>query len=421
MFSVPRTSYFRNRNIVRPFLIYIHRYVGLLLVPFLVIVGLTGSALAFYHELDRWFNPSLLTVPIPETYEQRVALFDPFALRENIERQEPRAQIDWFDLHFEPGQSYRLFLLPRINPTTGKNFEIPYNEIYFNPYNNEQMGARTWGEVSLAKENIMSFLYRLHYTLAFPKHMVMYGTLILGVVALLWFIDSFVGFYLTVPPTKSQSLQFYYLWQRWKPAWKIKPSRFNYDLHRANGLWIWPILLVLAWSATAFNLKDVYQPIMSTVLNMRDLDALPKLNQPIEKPELDWRAAHRYGQHYIHQAAARYGFEVEREQSLFLDRQHGAYHYRVKTDRDLGKDGATVVVLDANTGALILLTLPDTDSIGDVVHRWITWLHTARVFGLPMQIAICITGLIVVILSITGMTIWLRKRKAQQLRLARKF
>lgn len=43
-----------------------------------------------------------------------------------------------------------------------------------------------------------------------------------------------------------------------------------------------------------------------------------KLNEPIEKP-LVWRAAHRYGQHYIHQAAARYGFEVEREQSLFLD------------------------------------------------------------------------------------------------------
>ncbi|MCC8996220.1 MAG: PepSY domain-containing protein [Nitrosomonas sp.] len=38
---------------MRPFLIYLHRYVGLLLVPFLVIVGLTGSALAFYHELDR--------------------------------------------------------------------------------------------------------------------------------------------------------------------------------------------------------------------------------------------------------------------------------------------------------------------------------------------------------------------------------
>lgn len=420
MFAVLSACYFRNRNIVRPFLIYLHRYVGLLLVPFLVIVGLTGSALAFYHELDRWLNPALLTVPVPQASEQQAVLFDPFALRENIERQEPHARIDWFDLHFEPGQSYRLFLRPRINPATGKNFEIPYNELYFNPYNGEQTGARTWGEVSLAKENIMSFLYRLHYTLAFPKHIAMYGITILGVIALLWVIDSFVGFYLTVPPTKNQSLQLQNTWQRWKPAWKIKPSRFNYDLHRANGLWLWPMLLVLAWSATAFNLKEIYQPIMNTVFSMRDLNVLPKLDKPIETPELDWHAAHRYGQHYIRQAATLYGFTVEREQSLFLDREHGAYHYRVKTDRDFGKHGATVAVLDADTGTLMSLTLPDTDSIGDIVHRWITWLHTARVFGLPMQIAICIIGLIVVTLSITGMMIWLKKRKAQKPRLTRK-
>ncbi|MEQ1779291.1 MAG: PepSY-associated TM helix domain-containing protein [Nitrosomonas sp.] len=69
---------------------------------------------------------------------------------------------------------------------------------------------------------------------------------------------------------------------------------------------------------------------------------------------------------------------------------------------------------------LILLTLPDTDSTGDIIHRWIIWLHTARVFGLPMQIAICIIGLIVVTLSITGMMIWLKKRKAQKPRLTRK-
>lgn len=404
---------------MRPFLIYLHRYVGLLLAPFLVIVGLTGSALAFYHELDRWLNPSMLTVPIPQTLDQ-ASLFDPFALHERTESQEPRAQIDWFDLTFEPGQAYRLFLLPRIDPTTGKSFEIPYNELYFNPYNGEQTGARTWGEISLAKENIMSFLYRLHYTLAFPKHIAMYGITILGVVALLWFIDSFVGLYLTIPSTKNQPFQFYYFWQRWKPAWKIKPSRFNYDLHRANGLWVWPILLILAWSATAFNLPEAYQPIMSSALGMRDPNALPKLDKPIETPGLDWRAAHRYGQHYIHQDAAQYGFTIEREQSLFLDRQHGAYHYRVKTDQDFGKHGATVAVLDANTGALISLTLPDTDSTGDIVHRWITWLHTARVFGLPMQIAICITGLIVVTLSITGIIIWLKKRKVQKNRLTQK-
>ncbi|MBX3641424.1 MAG: PepSY domain-containing protein [Nitrosomonas sp.] len=202
--------------------------------------------------------------------------------------------------------------------------------------------------------------------------------------------------------------------QRWKPAWQIKPSRFNYDLHRACGLWLWPVLLVLAWSGVAFNLKAVYQPVMSSVLNMRDLDALPRLDKPLETPGLDWRAAHQFGKKYIHLASEEYGFTVERAQSLYLDRIHGVYHYRVKTSHDYGKYGATTAVLNADTGAFVTLITPAADSSGDIIHRWIVWLHTARVFGLPMQILICMTGLIVVAFSITGTVIWWRKRASGQ-------
>lgn len=404
---------------MRQILIVFHRYIGLLLVPFLLIVGFTGSVLAFYHELDRWLNPSMLTVPVPQS--SSVSPFDPFALHERAENLTPHAQADWFDLTLEPGQAYRLFLLPRINPHSGLPYDLPYNEIYFNPYTGEQTGARTWGEVSLAKENILSFLYRLHYALALPEHLAMFGMTVLGVIALLWFLDSFVGFYLTVPQQRmKQSLPYKQYWQRWKPAWHIKASRFNYDLHRASGLWLWPVLLVLAWSGVAFNLKEVYQPVMSTVLNMRDLDALPRLDKPLETPGIDWRTAHHFGQRYIDRASEEHGFTVEREQSLYLDRMHGVYHYSVKTDHDHGKNGATIAVLHADTGELVALTTPATDSIGDVVHRWITWLHTARVFGLPMQILICMTGLIVAVLSVTGTVIWLKKSKAKTPRAGRK-
>ncbi|MGH8615454.1 MAG: PepSY domain-containing protein, partial [Gammaproteobacteria bacterium] len=43
-----------------------HRYVGLAMTVFLILVGLTGSVLAFNHELDRWLNPELLSVPVRE-------------------------------------------------------------------------------------------------------------------------------------------------------------------------------------------------------------------------------------------------------------------------------------------------------------------------------------------------------------------
>ncbi len=410
---------------MRNFLVSIHRYIGLLLTFFLVIVGLTGSMLAFYHELDRWLNPVLLTVPTPKIAHQ-IQRYDLFALRENVEQQQPHARIDWLNLNYELDQPYRLFLLPRIDPETGNNFELPFNDLYFNPYTAEQIGARYWGEASLAKENIMPFLYRLHYSLALPENVAMFGVYVLGLVALFWFVDCFVSFYLTFPSsrkrTKYNGLQKnHYIqsmpdfWQRWKSAWQIKQSRFSYDLHRASGLWLWPILLILAWSGVAFNLKEVYQPVMNKVFNMRDMDALPKLDTPIETPALGWRTAHQIGQQHMHAAALQYGFTIDSEQFLYLDREHGVYHYRVKTDQDLGKYGATVAILDANTGVLKSFTAPDTDSAGDVINRWIIWLHTARVFGLSMQILICITGLIITVLSISGVVIWLKKRKTKKM------
>lgn len=67
-----------------------------------------------------------------------------------------------------------------------------------------------------------------------------------------------------------------------------------------------------------------------------------------------------------------------------------------------------------NNGICTLKSLTPHDSVGDVIDRWVTELHTARVFVLPMQVLICITGLFVTMLPITGALFWLRKRKAQK-------
>jgi len=64
----------------RHFWVLIHRYAGLAMTVFLVLVGVTGSVLAFYHELDRWLNPALLTVPVRDG-----PMLDPFTLRERAE------------------------------------------------------------------------------------------------------------------------------------------------------------------------------------------------------------------------------------------------------------------------------------------------------------------------------------------------
>ncbi|WP_404360487.1 PepSY domain-containing protein [Methylotuvimicrobium sp. KM1] len=44
---------------IRPFGVLVHLYSGLAMTVFLVIVGVTGSFLAFYKELDSAINPQL--------------------------------------------------------------------------------------------------------------------------------------------------------------------------------------------------------------------------------------------------------------------------------------------------------------------------------------------------------------------------
>ena len=44
-------------------LVALHRYVGLTIALFLVVVGLTGSIIAFHSELDAWANPDLFHAP----------------------------------------------------------------------------------------------------------------------------------------------------------------------------------------------------------------------------------------------------------------------------------------------------------------------------------------------------------------------
>ena len=42
---------------MRSFLVLLHRYIGLATAVFLLLAGITGSILAFNHELDEWLNP----------------------------------------------------------------------------------------------------------------------------------------------------------------------------------------------------------------------------------------------------------------------------------------------------------------------------------------------------------------------------
>lgn len=179
---------------MRKTFLLIHRYVGLTITFFLIIVGLIGSVLASYHELDVWLNPALRTVRIRNS-----PTFDPLTLRDRAEALEPRGRVDVVDLLQTSGESFYASYQPKTDRSTSQPYQLAYTDVFLDPYTGQFLGHRKFGEVSFSREALLPLICRLHYSLAFQGKWRDFGTWIIGIVALIWTIDCFVGFYLTLP------------------------------------------------------------------------------------------------------------------------------------------------------------------------------------------------------------------------------
>lgn len=178
------------------------------------------------------------------------------------------------------------------------------------------------------------------------------------------------------------------------------------------------MLLVFALSSVSFNLgSEVYFPTMKWFFDMPAMTSFneepPALAQPLDIPRLGWREAHVQAQRLMQALATQHDFTVEYEERLYLERGYGTYFYRVHSSADWGRmtSYATYIRFDANTGELKQVYTPAMNDAGDTITLWLTWLHRADVFGLPMQIFVCAMGLIITALSVTGVVIWVRKRR----------
>lgn len=412
---------------MRQFFVFMHRYVGLVMAIFLVIVGLTGALIAFYDEIDGYINHDLMFVA---ELPANTPLIDPFALRDAVLNQYPQASIDYLELTHKDNHARVFYLEPKINPATGKPYTLEFSEVYVNPYTAEVIGGRNANKISESWKNVMPFVYELHYALALGK----LGAYVLGIVALLWTVDCFVGAYLTLParrktvmakvqanaslskPVKKETSWLSRWWKSWKIRWAGGFYKVNFDFHRAGGLWLWAMLFVFAWSSVAFNLSDeVYSPVTKWIFMQAEKPEIKKLPKPLEMPVLNFKQAFAIGKTLMAEQAQLKGFSIIAPQAMSYKPALGVYQYRVKSNRDVNeKYGSTRVTFNANTGQFIALSLPSGEDAGDTFTSWIVTLHMAKIGGLPMKIFVCVMGLAVTGLSITGVYIWLKKRKSRQ-------
>lgn len=385
---------------IRVFWVWVHRWTGLFMAGFLIVVALTGSLLAFWLEINHWLTPELYPGERPG-----VAL-DAATLAQRAETILPNARVTGVYLGY-PGSA-----MISVEPRDGAP-ELDFEFLHLDTINGHERGRVTWHSLPRRKSDIMPFVYGLHMYLA----MAGVGDWILGAVALMWTLDCFVGFYLTLPPPAGRARKSFL--SRWACAFKIKRGgsfyRLNFDLHRAGGLWLWPLLFVFAWSGVYFLLPSVYAGVTGRLFDYSSLEPPAAVVSSAASPaSMDFAAAQEVGRRLMAEQASQKGFAIERPVALTWFEDQGLYEYRIHSSRDIGdRGGATAVFFDSRSGELKRLKLPSGERRGDTLTTWLVELHTANVFGLHYRIFVSALGLCVAGLSVTGVYIWWKKRSAR--------
>lgn len=402
--------------LTRRFWVRVHRYIGLYLVIFLFIAGATGSILAFLRPISAWLKPAQFAIPA-----RAAPMLDPLELRKRALSRDPNNPILMVILHRDPGEAFQAWPEPAVVPDSGEEQAPRCAHLVLDPYTAEEVECSPAGLWPVTRENVMAVVYALHYSLLLGEP----GITMFGIAAVLWTLDCFVGLYLTFPSvghrgrgdTRTPGDCRHWV-RRWAVSWRIKFSagwgRRNYDLHRASGLWAFPMLLVFAWSAVSFNLSEqVYLPVMRLFSPMADVaEELPEREEALPDPRLDWNEALVLGRQLLAKEAERVGFVIEREQALAYDPDSGTFRYSVMSNLDINRVwGSTTIYFDGGDGAFRGLSLPSGQDAGRTFTNWLTALHMAKVFGRPMQFMVAIIGVAVMVLSITGLVLWLRKRR----------
>lgn len=370
---------------------------------FLIVAGSTGVVLAFYDELDTWLNPSLYRVKPREQhldFDTLVSRVDEFALK-------GQATVRYIRFAAQPQDSIRMIVAPTRNRVQQPH-NIDFDWLFVDPYTGEVLGKRRFGAWRFDRAHLMPLIYKLHYSLALPSP---WGKWLFGAAALIWVLDCFVAFYLTLP-RKHRS--FFNKWQKsWGINWQAGAARLTRDLHIAVSLWLWGMLLVLALSSVMFNLfREVYQPVVSRLVPYeRVQDNLPNVSVEQKNTALSFSQAHAIAREHIQQWQREKAFTVFSEDSLSYDSSKHVYRYRAKSSLDLPASySQTRLYFSASDGRLLAREHAYLDT-GNAITTWLAALHMGKVFGRWYQILISVMGVVVTGVTVTGVLIWWRKRR----------
>ena len=338
------------------YLLKLHRVGGVAAGLFLLILGVSGSVMAFSGEIDRLLHPSLFKV-VPEGQPQSLSQLASSAASalhagESIDTCLPSTGAD---------ASYS-FIVSR------RHYRIP-RQLFVDQYTGRVLG-------SLSGLRFITIMKALH-SIAGVKGC---SSLILAFLAL-------SGLYL------------------WWPGKRIKiglsgnVQRLSFDLHNAIGLFSSLFLLLLAITGTYIAFEPLFYAITHSKPVTEPAFSMPQVGfQPVS---LDLVAA-----------AAKDTLPGATVLWIVIPRQpRAAYFAKMRFPEDRSDNGSSMVWIDQFSGKVLAVASSRTAPLGNKIQNMNLVIHTGAVFGNGGRAFTALVSLILVLQTVTGLQLWWNTRR----------
>lgn len=351
----------------------LHRYVGLMVGLLLLVIGLTGSSLVFWHEIDRSLNSHLYHV-VPQRQQIPVQ-----SVLNKVRSAYPDFKLNYIKLPQKLDGSYQVAMESK----SGSSIYL-----YLNPYTGAILGSQQWGRT------LMTFIYDIHITLLAGE----VGGVVVGICGILLVILSITGLILW-PGWKKLGTAFKF---RWHSTAKI----VSYDIHKFSGILAATYLILIAFTGAAMifyaNFESaVYSltgtptpsPIKSSVVTGKKPISLDKILQKAD--------------------AALPG--ATNTMILLPNKADGVFRVRKKFDREIGDNGQSRLYFDQYSGKILRIENVLTAPLATRILNSLLPLHIGSYGGNLIKIIHLLIGVTPTILCVTGLVLW-RKRQWEMAR-----
>lgn len=374
----------------------IHTWIGLWCGIVFIIMGLSGSLIAWLPELDAALNPTLLRAS-PMTASDAM-LPTAIAARIIIDKLAANPAYGIPTQIWTPREPHGVYIAwyRRVSPGANSPFAQPVaRQVMIDPYSLTIKGERDWGRSGLSRPLLLPTLYHLHHYLLLGEA----GKTIIGITAVMLLLATIFGLVLWWPKASWRSFR-----QAVSVTYGASRPRLYYSFHRAAGFFVAPFFVLLAFSGLYFTFPQWVIPAVSQVL---PVSPKPKLSN-----ESSASAQALPTDATVALAQALYpGASVTR--IAMPGERNAPFEIRLRQEGERQESGATRLTVDALSGKILRISDPLRASSGDTFLSWQFPLHSGQAFGAAGKLVISIVGLLPLLLALSGMSVWLKKKSGK--------